>query len=91
MRTTVTLDPDVEALLRKAVRERGQPFKQVLNAAIRDGLAGARRKAATPFKQRTFRMGQPLVDLTKALSLAAELEDAEAIEKTRRRRAAADK
>ena len=81
MRTTVTLDPDVEALLRKAVRERGEPFKQVLNTAIRDGLASARRKPAKRFKQPTFDMGRPLVDLTKALSLAAELEDADALER----------
>lgn len=85
MRTTVTLDPDVEALLRKAVRERGKPFKHVLNAAIRDGLTDARRKSAKPFKQRTFDMGRPLVDLTKALSLAAELEDSETLDKIRRR------
>lgn len=88
MRTTVTLDPDVEALLRKAVRERGEPFKQVLNAALREGLAGTRRKAGKPFKQRTFDMGRPLLDLTKALSLAAELEDAETMEGMARRRAA---
>lgn len=88
MRTTVTLDPDVEALLRKAVRERGEPFKQVLNAALREGLAGARRKAGKPFTQRTFDMGRPLLDLTKALSLAAELEDAETMERMARRRAA---
>lgn len=87
MRTTVTLDPDVEALLRKAVRERGEPFKQVLNAAIRDGLAGPPRRASEPFKQRTFDMGRPLVDLTKALSLSAELDDAETIERADRRRA----
>ena len=37
MRTTVTLDPDVEALLRRAMRERGASFKQVLNDAVRDG------------------------------------------------------
>jgi hypothetical protein len=87
MRTTVTLDPDVEALLRKAMRERGEPFKQVLNAALRDGLSGARRKAEKPFQQRTFDMGRPLVDLTKALSLAAELEDTESIARMGRRAA----
>ena len=85
MRTTVTLDPDVEALLRKAVRERGEPFKRVLNAAIRDGLTRSRRKTSKPFRQSTFDMGRPLVDLTKALSLAAELEDAETLSRTRRR------
>jgi len=87
MRTTVTLDADVEALLRKAMRERGEPFKQVLNAAIRVGLTSARRRGLKPFKQPTFDMGRPLVDLTKALSLAAELEDAETIAKMQPRRA----
>lgn len=87
MRTTVTLDPDVEALLRKAVRERGVPFKQVLNAAIRDGLASARRKPAKRFKQPTFDMGRPFVDLTKASSLAAELEDADTLKRIARRAA----
>jgi len=86
MRTTVTLDPDVEALLRKAMRERGEPFKRVLNAAIRDGLTRGRRKAPKPFRQPTFDMGRPLVDLTKALSLAAELEDAETLSRMQRRR-----
>ncbi|MSQ19730.1 MAG: antitoxin [Betaproteobacteria bacterium] len=85
MRTTVTIDPDVEALVRKAMRDRGEPFKQVLNAAIRDGLASRRRGAVKPFKQPTLDMGKPLVDLTKALSLAAELEDAEFIAKLQRR------
>ena len=37
-----------------------------------------------PFIQRTFDMGEPLVDLTKANQLAAELEDEELIEKMRR-------
>jgi hypothetical protein len=85
MRTTVTIDPDVLALVRKAMRDRGEPFKQVLNAAIREGLTSTRRAPDKPFKQPTFNMGQPLVDLNKALSLAAELEDAEHIEKLQRR------
>lgn len=54
------------------MRERGEPFKEVLNAAIRDGLAAGKRKSAKPFRQRTFDMGHPLVDLTKALSLVSE-------------------
>lgn len=85
MRTTVTIDPDVQALLHKAMRERGEPFKQVLNAAIRDGLRAGERKPAKPFRQRTFDLGRPLVDLTKALSLAAELEDASTVSRAPRR------
>jgi len=87
MRTTVTIDPDVQELLRKAVREQGQPFKQVLNAALRKGLRAGERKPAKPFRQRTFDLGKPLVDLTKALSLAAELDDAAKLTRLRRRAA----
>lgn len=44
MRTTVTLDPDVVALLRKAVRTRDISFKEALNSAVRAGLASNRAK-----------------------------------------------
>lgn len=74
MRTTVTLDPDVEALLKQAMREHGLPFKQALNEALRTGLA-RRDSPVDPFRQRTFGLGQPRVDLTKALALAGELDD----------------
>jgi hypothetical protein len=85
MRTTVTLDPDVESLLRKEVRRRGEPFKQVLNNAIRAGLRTMKRREEA-FQPLTFAMGKPRVDLTKAASLAAELEDDELIERHRRSR-----
>jgi hypothetical protein len=76
MRTTVTLDPDTEALIRKAMRERGLTFKQALNEAIRAGLAPETPTAA--FRTPTFSMGfNPAVPLDKALRLAAELEDEE--------------
>ena len=74
MRTTVTLDPDVDVLLKQAMRERGLPFKQALNEAVRAGLA-RRDSVAAPFRQRTFQLGRPRVDLTKALALAGELDD----------------
>jgi len=38
MRTTVTLDADVEKLLRDAQHRRGTSFKQALNDAVRRGL-----------------------------------------------------
>ena len=85
MRTTVTLDPDVESMLRKEVRRRGEPFKRVLNDAIRAGLRKMRRREQT-FAPLTFDMGKLRVDLTKAASLAAELEDDELIGRYRRSR-----
>ena len=39
MRTTVTLDPEAERLLKEAMRRRGQTFKAVLNQAVLKGLA----------------------------------------------------
>ncbi len=79
MRTTVTLDPDVQVLLKRAMRQRDKSFKQALNDAVRAGLAGApaASRGAPSFDFPVFRMGQPLVDLTKATALAAELEDQE--------------
>ena len=78
MRTTVTLDPDVQALVEKAMRERGLSFKEALNQAIRAGLTSARpAKFCTP----AYRMGTPAVPLDKALRLAAELEDEELVRK----------
>ena len=68
MRTTVTLDPDVEALLRKIMSRKGLSFKAALNQALRNGLAGKRPAAPRPFSIRTFRMGyRPEVALDQAL------------------------
>jgi hypothetical protein len=81
MRTTVTLDPDVEAKLRAAMRERGVSFKAALNDAVRSGLpAGTQRRKR--FRVRSRPMGVlPGVNLDKALRLAGEMEDAEILRK----------
>lgn len=39
MRTTVTIDPDVQQLLQDAMQRSRQSFKATLNQAIRRGLA----------------------------------------------------
>lgn len=39
MRTTLTLEPDVAAALRRRQRERGTSFKQEVNELLRRGLA----------------------------------------------------
>ena len=79
MRTTLTLDPDVEALVRQLMTDRGLSFKAAVNEAIRAGFRTPGR--ARPRRTRAFHMGQPLVPLTKALSLAADLEDEELVRK----------
>lgn len=48
MRTTVTLDDDVEAQLRREMKRTGKTFKESVNDALREGLA--RRHAASRVK-----------------------------------------
>lgn len=74
MRTTVTLDPDTDAIVRRLMRERGLTFKAAVNAAIRAGEMG-RAAGRSSYRTPTFDMGAPAVPIDKALRLAAELED----------------
>ena len=73
MRTTITLDPDTRLLVERAMRERGLSFKEAVNEAIRAGLG------ASPGEPRSYTVARDLgparVDLTRALGVAAELED----------------
>lgn len=80
MRTTVTLDPDTEQIVRRRMRERGMTFKQALNDVIR---AAASSPSAEPFRTRPAAMGVPAVNLDRALQLAGELEDEELVRKQR--------
>ena len=75
MRTTLTLDDDVITLLKRAERERGVSFKQVVNEALRRGLSVAVAPGvAEPLP--SYRLGtRPGVNLIKSLALAEELED----------------
>ncbi len=45
MRTTVTLDPDTEILLRAEVKRTGRSFKEVLNLSIRRALLASTTKS----------------------------------------------
>ncbi|WP_148615400.1 antitoxin [Nocardioides rubriscoriae] len=81
MRTTVTLDPDTEQVVRQRMESHGVSFKQALNDAIRDGAAG--RPRVDVFHTPAFDLGEPSVDLTRALRLAADLEDESVLERMR--------
>jgi hypothetical protein len=77
MRTTVTLDPDVEQLLRDAMQRRRLSFKEALNQAIRNGLlnTGSRVSDETPFTVRSRSMGlRAGIDSGRLNQMADELE-----------------
>jgi hypothetical protein len=59
VRTTLTLDDDVAALLNKEARKRGEPFKQVVNRYLRLGLTASNQPARKPFIVKPWKLGLP--------------------------------
>ena len=58
MRTTLTLDPDVAAKLKKGAAKLRKPFKQIVNEALRAGLASVLTPpAARPYRTRARPLG----------------------------------
>jgi hypothetical protein len=80
MRTTVTLDPDVEAKLKATMRERGVSFKAALNDAVRAGLDASAPVSSRPFKVKTAPLGVR-INIVKANQIAGEMEDEEILRK----------
>jgi hypothetical protein len=74
MRTTVTLDSDVERLLKSAAHKRKQSFKVVLNEAVRQSL-GAKKQSAKPVLLPPVSLGlRPGLDPRSFTQLADDLE-----------------
>ena len=76
MRTTLTLDEDVAAKLRSEARKKGKPFKQVVNDALRQGLAvrtATRKATAFRVKARPMRL-RPGLSLDSISSLIEQVE-----------------
>ena len=75
MRTTVTLDPDVEKLLREAQHRMRTTFKETLNQAIRRGLRGAAGEQEPRFEIPARFMGlRPEIDPAELNDLEDEIE-----------------
>lgn len=59
MRTTLTIDDDVAALVRKEMRKSGEPLKQVVNRALRVGLTAPKQPVREPFKVKPWNLQPP--------------------------------
>lgn len=81
MRTTVTLDADTEQIVRQRMADRQVSFKRALNDAIRESVLA--QHGVRPFRTNVADLGEPLVDVDRALGLVAELEDAETLRRMR--------
>ena len=80
----MTLDPDVEQILRREMQQTGQSFKSTLNEALRRGLAAVPVADEKPFVVSAKNMGlRPGIDPTKLQQLADDLEVDAYLEVTR--------
>ena len=88
MRTMLTLDPDVVRLIEEQVHRLRQPFKQVVNAALRRGLsprAGRLRPRRYRVRPHTATL-LPGLDRGNLNELADDLEARALVAKLRARR-----
>ena len=72
MRTTVTLDDDVAAIIETENRRSGESFRTTLNRLVRRGAAADRRQAAPRLPELP---GRPTLDITDISGLLAALDD----------------
>jgi Ribbon-helix-helix protein, copG family len=87
MRTTVRIDDELLSELKELASREDVSLTKLLNRVLRQGLARGKeavRPKRRPYREKTFDMGVPRFDVTKALALAAELEDEAIIEKLAR-------
>jgi hypothetical protein len=77
MRTTLTLDPDVAAMLKKEMRQQKATLKETINKALRAGLQAAPDPAPTsqPYRMGTLNLGRPLINLDRTSEVLAMLDD----------------
>jgi hypothetical protein len=84
MRTTLTIDADVQQLLEQETQRSRKPFKQVVTEALRRGLTrSAPRPRKVVLKVHDSKL-RPGYDPGSLNALADELEDIETIAKARR-------
>ena len=80
MRTTFTIEPDVERLVQQTMRRTGRSMTAVINEALRLGLGARRQKARAPrFTVEPHDFGfKPGIDTDRLNQLVDELEAEEA-------------
>ena len=77
MRTTLTLDDDVAAKLKAEARRAGRPFRDVVNEALRHGLAnrkGPRAQARFKVVARDLGEARPSLSFDNVAELLEQVE-----------------
>ena len=82
-RTTLALADDIHRDLRVLARSRGISLTKMANTVLRAGLAAVNDSSRQParYVEEAADLGVPTVDLDRALSIAASLEDERTLRK----------
>jgi hypothetical protein len=83
VRTTLTIDPDVEKLLEQEIARSRRPLKQVVNEALRRGLTRSTEKARKVVVKVSDSRLRPGFDPSSFNALVDELEDVEVLRKAK--------
>jgi len=76
----MNLDDDLLRQLKREAHQSHVPLRRLVNTALRKGLTDSRSTRAKPaYVCPVFSLGEPKINLDKALSVAASLEDAEVL------------
>ncbi len=78
MRTTVSIDEDILSSLKQEAARQNLTLTKVVNRVLRRGLdENTSSKPRTRYREKVYGLGKPRVNLDKALTLAATMEDEE--------------
>lgn len=87
MRTTINIEDDVLRALRREAKRSGSSLTETVNRVLKLGIERVHpSEVQACYSAPTFSMGRPTLDLTKALQLASDLEDAAIVSKLEMRK-----
>lgn len=81
MQTTVDLDDRLLEELKRRAQQEGVTFDEFCDRVLRTGLESAESGHKTRFRQTTHDLGEILMPLDQAQSIAADLENEEIVRK----------
>ena len=88
MRTTLRIEDSLLADLKRRACDERCSLTEVVNRVLRRGMRATSEEGVPgeSYRETTHAMGQPKLNLDKALALAAAMEDEQAVEKLLRRK-----
>jgi hypothetical protein len=82
MRTTLRIDDELLRQLKEQAHRENVSLTRLVNRTLRAGMQQSRRSVRRPaYREQTHSMGEPRLDLDRALALAADFEEEEVLRK----------